>query len=133
MKTKKDIENLDDIKLLVNEFYSKVKKDELLGPIFFGKIGENWERHLEKMYLFWNAALFGIKGYVGNPFSKHITMDLKPEHFSRWLLLFEETLTENFYGKTAQDAEWRAYIMAENFNRKITATKESNPQSKTIV
>lgn len=119
MTTKKDIENIEDIKLLVNEFYSKIRKDELLEPIFFARIGEDWEHHLEKMYQFWNAALFGIKGYVGNPFSKHITLSISTIHFTRWMLLFEETLNEHFHGANVDDAKWRASIMAENFKRRI--------------
>ena len=29
-----DIQNLDDIKLLVDTFYEKVQKDNLIGPVF---------------------------------------------------------------------------------------------------
>jgi len=40
-----DIQNEADIKLLVDSFYAKVKTDDLLGPIFLEKLGENWENH----------------------------------------------------------------------------------------
>ncbi len=116
---KKDIENINDIKLFVNEFYQKVQADELLNPIFIGRNGGNWEPHLERMYLFWNAALFAERGYVGNPFSKHISLNINITHFQKWLTLFAQTIDEYFEGDVANDAKWRAGIMAENFIRRL--------------
>lgn len=122
---KKDIEGIDDIKLMVGEFYDKVKADPLLGPVFFEKIPGDWQPHLEKMYLFWNAALFGVKGYTGNPFAKHATMPLASAHFERWLLLFNTTVNSLFEGPIAEDAKWRAALMASNFLRRITDLEQS--------
>jgi hemoglobin len=62
MKKKHDITGIEDIKLLVDEFYDLVGKDELLAPIFNYRLSTYWVPHLEKMYTFWNAALFGVKG-----------------------------------------------------------------------
>ena len=53
MKEKKDILSLDDVKLLVDTFYTRVRADELLGPIFDERIQDRWERHLDLMYRFW--------------------------------------------------------------------------------
>lgn len=125
MEARKDITGINDIKLFVDDFYSKVKKDNLLSPIFFKHIPAEWQPHLDKMYLFWNAALFGEKGYVGNPFSKHAKMDtITLLHFERWLLLFNETVDANFLGSIAEDAKWRASIMADNFMRRLTSLRE---------
>ncbi len=38
----KEIETIDDIKILVDEFYSSVREDDLLADIFNGVIGDNW-------------------------------------------------------------------------------------------
>ncbi len=125
MEARKDITGINDIKLLVDDFYSKVKKDNLLSPIFFKHIPAEWQPHLDKMYLFWNAALFGEKGYLGNPFSKHAKMDtITLLHFERWLLLFNETVDAHFLGSIAEDAKWRASIMADNFMRRLTSLRE---------
>lgn len=125
MELKKDITCLDDIKLMVDDFYKKVKMDALLSPIFFEHIPADWQPHLEKMYLFWNAALFAEKGYIGNPFSKHAKMDtITPIHFERWLSLFNQTVDTYFVGNMADDAKWRASIMADNFMRRLTSIKE---------
>ena len=131
METKKDIENIEDIKLFVNEFYQKIKRDDLLAPIFFDKIPGDWQPHLDKMYQFWNAALFGVVGYSGNPFGKHSNMKIYKVHFSIWLFLFKDTINEHFVGPIAENAKWRAEIMAEAFLKKLTSNIEN--QSKTIL
>ena len=124
--TKKDIEGIDDIKLLVDDFYDRVAKDELLAPIFNFRLSSHWTPHLEKMYTFWNAALFGVKGYVGNPFSKHATMELTAAHFNTWISLFIQTVDTHFSGPVAADAKKRALIMAANFARRIDDLKQNN-------
>lgn len=115
---KPDITNLDDIILFVDSFYSKVKTDDLIGPVFTNTILD-WQPHLEKMYQFWNAALFGIAGYKGNAFAKHAPLPIKAQHFDRWLILFTQTIDENFEGITAKDAKNRASIMATLFLSKL--------------
>ena len=54
---------MEDIQLLVNNFYSKVQKDDLIGEIFNQKIGNNWEFHLQKMYTFWQTLLLDERTY----------------------------------------------------------------------
>jgi hemoglobin len=126
MNIKHDIEGIDDIRILVDVFYEKVAEDELLAPIFNFRLSSYWLPHLEKMYDFWNAALFGVKGYVGNPFSKHATMQLTEEHFRRWLGLFNETVDTHFAGPVAEDARRRALIMANNFERRLNDLQGDN-------
>lgn len=126
MSKKKDLTGIDDIKIMVDVFYEKIRKDELLGPIFNFRLSTYWEPHLEKMYTFWNAALFGVKGYNGNPFMKHATMELGEEHFERWLNLFNETVNTYFEGQVAEDAKNRAAIMAHMFMHKLDQIKQHN-------
>ncbi|WP_018477368.1 group III truncated hemoglobin [Pontibacter roseus] len=123
MTQKHDINGLEDIKVLVDEFYTLVRNDELLAPIFLFRLNTYWKPHLEKMYTFWNAALFGVKGYTGNPFAKHATMPVDGEHFERWLSLFIGTVDTYFEGPMAEEAKKRALIMATNFERRIDGLK----------
>ncbi len=115
----KEIENDADIRLLVDDFYGKVKKDELLGPVFAARI-KNWDEHLPRMYRFWASLLFGTPGYAGNPFEKHLGLELKKEHFDRWLQLFESTLDTNFKGSRAEEARQRARSIASIFMYKLS-------------
>lgn len=110
----KDIEDINDIKLFVDEFYGKVRQDDLIGPVFLSVIVD-WQPHLDKMYAFWNAALFGVSGYKGNPFSKHAPLPIEQGHFERWLMLFAETIDEHFEGVIANDAKNRSGLMASMF------------------
>lgn len=111
---KSDITNLSDIILFVDGFYGKVQQDELIGPIFNNVISD-WTPHLQKMYQFWNAALFAVPGFKGNPFAKHAPLPIRAEHFDRWLLLFRETIDENFEGQMANETKKRAGLMAGMF------------------
>ena len=122
---KADIVGFDDIKVFVDDFYDRIKDDELLAPIFNFRLSTYWQPHLEKMYSFWNAALFGIKGYNGSPFMKHATMELTGEHFERWLCLFNSTIDGRFAGPVADDAKRRALIMADMFRSKLDMLKNS--------
>jgi len=114
----KDIENIADIKVFVDEFYENVRNDELIGPVFLEKIGD-WPHHLEKLYAFWNAALFGVPGFRGNPFARHAPLKIGPEHFARWLKLFYETIDRHFKGEVAADAKNRAELMAYMFLNRL--------------
>ncbi len=119
----KDIENAADIKLLVDEFYTKVRADELIGALFAKVIGEDWQPHLDKMYAFWNAALFGVAGFKGNPFAKHAPLGISQLHFDRWLALFSATINNHFEGAVANDTKKRAELMAVMFVSKLERMK----------
>lgn len=115
---KADINNFEDIVWFVDSFYRKVQSDDLIGPVFESVIVD-WEPHLEKMYKFWNAALFGIPGFRGNPFARHAPLSLKKEHFDRWLLLFNKTIDDQYQGAMAIETKRRAAAMAEMFLNRI--------------
>jgi len=118
----KEIEDLDDIKLFVDEFYDKVREDDLIGPVFSSTITD-WQPHLEKMYAFWNAALFGVPGFKGNPFAKHTPLPIAQEHFDRWLELFAATIDTHFTGAMAEETKQRAGLMAAMFVSKLSKMK----------
>ncbi|MCC6371821.1 MAG: group III truncated hemoglobin [Bacteroidia bacterium] len=122
----KEIITLEDIKLLVDTFYTKIKSDSLLAPVFTDKIQDRWPTHLEKMYSFWQTVLLNEHTYSGSPFVPHAKLPVNQNHFNRWLVLFYETIDENFSGEKAAEAKWRAEKMAEMFYHKIEYYK-NNP------
>ena len=116
----KDIENIEDIQLFVNEFYGKIQEDDLLGPVFALKIEkDNWQVHLDKMYGFWNTVLFGAREYQGNPFSKHRPLPIEKRHFDRWLALLNTTLDQHFSGVKVEEIKTRAEKMGLLFQSKL--------------
>lgn len=122
METRNDIKGLDDIILFVNQFYEKIQQDDLIGPIFNNVI-EDWSPHLEKMYAFWNAVLFGVPGFTGNPFARHAPLPIKEQHFERWILLFHETIDTLFVGEMAENTKKKAETMAIMFLSKLKAMR----------
>jgi hemoglobin len=115
----KPIECQEDIHLLVNTFYSKIRKDELLGPIFNSHISENqWPHHLIKLTDFWETNLFGVRKFKGSPTKKHLKVDenldyrIDALHFGKWLNLWVETINELFTGERADKAIYMARKMA---------------------
>lgn len=123
-----DILNLADVQLLVDNFYGKVRDNELLAPIFNGVIGDKWPVHLEKMYGFWQTLLLETPVYSGSPFLKHAKLPIEKEHFDTWMKLFNETVDEHFTGTKANEAKWRAARMSEMFQYKLTYYKNNPAQ-----
>lgn len=128
---KKEIENIDDIKLLINSFYDKVKADETIGYIFNDIAKVNWEKHLPVMYNFWENVLFFTGSYTGNPMPVHVKMhavvNFKAAHFERWLKLFTATVDELFEGEKAALAKQRAISIATMMQLKILHEHGSAP------
>ena len=52
----RDIAYKEDIVLLVNEFYSKIQSDSVIGYIFMDVAKLNWDLHLPKMCSFWGLS-----------------------------------------------------------------------------
>jgi hemoglobin len=117
MKT--DIVTKEDIKLMVDSFYSKVNKDELLAPVFNEEAKVDWETHLPKMYAFWGTQLIGTQDYAGRPFPPHMELKITPAHVERWLKLFIENISEHFEGATADLAIYKAKNIATVFQYKL--------------
>ena len=78
---------------LVENFYTRIRADQMLGPIFTARITD-WPLHLGRMKAFWRSILHNSGDYAGNPMAKHIAIPgLDAAHFAHWLNLFYETLT----------------------------------------
>lgn len=119
MTALKDISNIEDIKLMVDTFYDKVRKDDLLGPIFNDKLQDRWPMHLQKMYGFWQTILFDVRAYSGTPFPPHKQLPVDKTHFDRWVFLFNSSIDGLFAGPVTEEAKMRAENMAYMFNHKI--------------
>jgi hemoglobin len=60
----KEIQSEQEIKEMVDAFYDKVNKDQMLSPVFNDFAGVNWEKHLPVMYSFWSSVLLGDFSYI---------------------------------------------------------------------
>ena len=78
---------------LVEAFYTRVRDDALIGPIFAERV-EGWGPHLAQMKLFWSSVALSTGVYQGRPMPKHLPLPIDATHFDRWLALFEATTAE---------------------------------------
>ena len=108
------------INFLVKSFYSKIRQDDILGPIFNNHIAD-WPDHIERLTDFWETNLLFVRNFKGNPKQKHIELDsacghsITQEHFGRWLQLWFQTLDEYYVGENVSIAKNRARNMASFF------------------
>ena len=116
---------MDDIKTMVNSFYSQVRENELIGPIFDEVIQDRWGVHLEKMYTFWQTILFEEHTYFGSPFPPHAKLPVEAKHFEQWVSIFNQNMDNLFEGPKAEEAKWRAAKMAQMFQIKIEHIQQS--------
>jgi len=100
---------------LVHKFYSRVRKNERLGPIFAREIVGDWESHLEKMTDFWCSVILKSGDYNGRPVPAHLKLaDVTEDDFDTWLTLFGETAAELFPPETAAVFVERAERIAKS-------------------
>ncbi len=125
MSELKDITSIDDIRILVDTFYGKIREDDLLKDIFNNVIQDRWPQHLEKMYRFWQTVLFDEHTYFGAPFVPHAQLPVEKLHFDRWVSLFNETVDHFFSGEKATHAKWQGNRMADMFLMKIQYYKNN--------
>lgn len=107
--------NESSIARLVDRFYSRVRQDDVLGPVFGRVIGNEWEPHLEKMRAFWSSLMLASGRYKGNPMMAHLMLlpRIGAEHFERWLNIWKQTTAELFPPEAAAVFVGKAETIAE--------------------
>jgi hemoglobin len=127
-KSMNDISTQEDIQLLVNNFYDKVKQDEVIGYIFNTIIGSDWSHHLPIMYSFWGTVLLNHEAYKGNVMGKHLALDkkipLEQAHYDRWVQIWEETVDSLFTGNVANTAKEKARLMIQLIAVKVNLARD---------
>jgi hemoglobin len=103
------LDSRESIQILIDTFYEKVRKDELLAP-FFKHV--HWQSHLPVMYNFWCSLILGDQSYQGKPFDRHVRLKLNKSHFDQWLKLFFATVDEICEDGSGQEIKDRAANIA---------------------
>jgi len=115
----------ENIEEMVMNFYRRVLKDDVVGPFFIAKLGDDmnseyWQPHLKLLVDFWASIALGDPSYRGNPFAPHMSLgELKRETFEQWLTLFYATLDEVYEPQIANQFKERSSIIAGNFMRNL--------------
>ena len=107
-----DIKDRQDLIKIVDTFYNTVKTDKTLGYIFDDVMHVNWDKHLPKMYDFWENILFQTGNYNGSPFPVHLKVNEKQQlgdaEFNRWMQVFIDTVNELYIGAKATELKQKA-------------------------
>ena len=125
-----DIQNREDVALLVNTFYTKVRANDELGPIFNTAI-KDWDSHLIHLTNFWESQLFRKNVFSGNPLKKHVEVDennnnqLSNDLFGLWLQFWLGTIDELFQGHLAELAKDRARNIASFMFMEIFRSRQN--------
>lgn len=108
------------IRAVVHGFYDRVRRDELLGPVFERAIvPEKWPAHLARMCDFWSSVLLRTERYDGRPLQPHLGLPVDDAHFRRWLSLFEAVVAAHCDGEARDIFMERAVRIAHSFRLAI--------------
>ncbi len=103
----------ESITTLVNDFYTDVRADPVLGPVFEQALHDRWEPHLQRMVDFWSTITLGNKQFSGNVFGKHMALDgVTPEHFAAWVRLWGQNTDRLFAPEVAHELQTVAHGIA---------------------
>jgi len=120
---KPDIQTQKDIQLMVDTFYTKAMKSDVIGHFFTEVIHLDMEKHMPVMYAFWSDILLGTKNYQGNPMTKHFALNklakMEAKHFKEWLQLWVNNIDLHFEGTKAEEAKNRAKSIASIMQFKV--------------
>ena len=115
----------ENIEKMVHLFYIKILKDDIVGPFFIAKLGEDmkndyWEPHLALLTNFWSSMILGDASYSGNPFMPHTQVgELSREVFEQWLEVFFKTIDEVYAPEVGHQFKERSMAIAGNFMRNL--------------
>lgn len=113
------------IERVVRTFYTKVRQDPMLAPIFAKAIPGDWEPHLQTMMSFWSSVMLMSGRYKGQPVVKHQALsNVQSAHFDRWLTLFNQTVHDVCPPDVAALFNNRAENIAGSLKRAMFGTPE---------
>ena len=105
----------EELATLVEQFYAKVRSDDVLGPVFNAAV-DDWPEHLEKLSAFWSSVMLTTGRYRGNPMAAHMKQKsaIEPSMFVRWLAHWRETAHEILDERGAEAVVAKAERIAES-------------------
>lgn len=123
MHHKRDIEKREDLVKLLEAFYTKAFKDELIGRFFTDVVPLDLETHIPIIADFWESVILGGHAYRKNVMEVHQHIHslstIKKEHLDRWVLLFNQNIDEYFEGQKAILMKHRAASIATLMDIKL--------------
>jgi hemoglobin len=100
---------------LIPIFYSRVRDDPELGPVFNDAV-HDWPAHLDTIIAFWSSVMLTSGRYKGNPMAAHAKHKARitPELFDRWLAIWARTTDEIMPPRAAAALQEKADRIADS-------------------
>lgn len=116
------------IAAVVDQFYARVRRDPVLGPVFNGAVAD-WDEHLQKLAAFWSSVMLRTGRYQGSPMAAHFRLKelIAPAMFDRWLALWSEVTSELLPKEAARALQARAAMIAESLKLALFFRLPSGP------
>lgn len=111
------------IRAFIEDFYGRVRRHDVLGPIFEERLAGHWESHFERLTDFWMTVLGGVPAYKGNPFGVHHKVvregnyRMEEGHFELWLTIFEASSNAMLSPDLATVAQEKARRIADSLRQ----------------
>jgi hemoglobin len=102
-----------DIRVLVDRFYAKARRDPVIGPVFDRAV-DDWDAHLATLADFWSSVMLTSRRYKGNPMAAHLKHPIEAPFFDHWLRMWRETASEVFDPGVAAQFSAKAERIAES-------------------
>ena len=105
---------------LVDLFYGRVRKDDLIGPVFNRAI-DDWPEHLDRLKAFWSSVMLTSGRYQGRPLPAHVKHgdSIRQASFDRWLELWREATEDVLPPAAAAAMQEKAGRIAESLSMGI--------------
>ena len=101
------------IRVLVERFYGKARRDPVIGPVFEHAV-DDWDAHFATLSDFWSSVMLTSGRYKGNPMAAHLKHPIEAAFFDRWLGLWRQTAAEIFAPAAAAQFSAKAERIAES-------------------
>ena len=102
---------------LLDRFYTRVRADAALGPVFNDAIGD-WDHHLGTLTDFWSSVMLTTGRYKVNPMAVHLqhAHRIPSEMFARWLAIWTRTTDEMMAPPIAEAMQAKAARIAQSLD-----------------
>ena len=117
---------------LVETFYAAVRADEVLGPIFNGRVAD-WSEHLSKLKDFWSSVTLMTGRFKGAPMAAHAAMsEIEHAHFDRWLLIWRRSVERSCPAEAAALFVQKAEMIAQSLKMGLSTHRGELPPARAV-
>ena len=120
----------NSLRLLIGEFYARVRADDMIGPVFNNAVVD-WPGHLGKLQAFWSSVMLTSGRYKGQPLAAHIKHagQINRQSFDRWLMIWGATTADLMDELSAAALQEKAAKIAESLSLGIEFSRERGRSS----